>query len=136
MAFWAGLRLKHIDEDKAEVRIRYKYFTKNPFQSIYFACLSMAAELSTGVLVLRGIYNREPSFSMLVFSMKADFHKKATGRIRFLCEDGNKVKDAVEACLTNPGEGQTVTLLSKGFDQSGACVATFSFEWTLKQRQA
>jgi hypothetical protein len=136
MAFWAGLHLSEIDEHRAEVRMRYGYFTKNPFRSIYFACLSMAAELSTGALVLQGIYNREPSFSMLVFSMKADFHKKATGTIRFVCEDGKKVKDAVAACLTNPGEGQTVTLLSKGFDQSGACVATFSFEWTLKQRQA
>ena len=136
MAFWAGLRLSEIDEERAEVRMRYGYFTKNPFRSIYFACLSMAAELSTGALVLQGIFERKPSFSMLVLSMQADFHKKAAGRIRFVCEDGKKVNVAVNACIQAPGEGQTVTLISKGFDQDGDCVASFQFEWTLKQRKA
>lgn len=136
MAFWAGLRIKKIDTQRAEVHIHYRYFTKNPFRSIYFACLSMAAELSTGALVMQAIFERKPSFSMLVYSMKAEFHKKATGRIRFVCEDGSKVQAAVESCINNPAEGQTVTLLSKGFNQDGDCVATFRFEWTLKQRGA
>lgn len=136
MAFWAGLRLAKIDERSAEVHIRYMYFTKNPFRSIYFACLSMAAELSTGALVMQGIFERKPSFSMLVYSMQAEFHKKATGRIRFVCEDGDKVQSAVESCIDHPAEGQTLTLVSKGFDESGDCVASFRFEWTLKQRQA
>ena len=44
--FLAGLKITKINSQKASVSIPYKYLNKNPFRSIYFAALSMAAELS------------------------------------------------------------------------------------------
>ena len=32
------------------------------------------------------------------------------------------------------GEGQTVTLISKGINTDQVCVSKFEFEWTLKLR--
>src|SRR6187551_2352026 len=68
-AFFAGLRIKHLDETICRVSVPYKWFTKNPFRSTYFACLSMAAELSTGLLAMAFIYGKRSKVSMLVVNI-------------------------------------------------------------------
>ncbi|HVG41559.1 MAG TPA: hypothetical protein VM888_08095, partial [Chitinophagaceae bacterium] len=47
-ALFSGLAVKSITEEECTVSVPYKWFTQNPFRSTYFACLSMAAEMSTG----------------------------------------------------------------------------------------
>ena len=49
-AFFSGVRIKEVGETKCRVSVPYKWFTQNPFRSTYFACLAMAAEMSTGAL--------------------------------------------------------------------------------------
>jgi hypothetical protein len=46
-AFFSGVRVCYIDEEKCVVTVPYKWFSQNPFKSTYFACLGMAAEMST-----------------------------------------------------------------------------------------
>ena len=80
-----------MNQEHAVVSVKQKWFNKNPFRSIYFAILSMAAEMSTGVLCMGNIYKRKPAVSMLVVEQRGVFHKKATGKILFTCTDGNKI---------------------------------------------
>src|SRR5436305_14145811 len=94
-AFFAGLTIEVINETKVTIAVKQKWFNKNPFHSIYFAILTMAGEMSTGVLCLGNIYKRKPAISMLVIEQRGVFHKKATGKILFTCEDGNKISAAV-----------------------------------------
>ena len=49
-AFFAGLRIHHFDANTCVVRIRYSWFSMNPFKSIYFAVEAMAAEMCSGML--------------------------------------------------------------------------------------
>ncbi|MFD2246340.1 PaaI family thioesterase [Pontibacter ruber] len=133
MAYLAGLRISSLTDERATVTIPYKYLTKNPFGSIYFACLSMAAELSTGVLCMMHVYKSEPPVSMLVVGMDADFTRKAVGVIRFSCEDGRRIQEAVDKAKAT-GEGQTVTVTSTGTDETGAQVASFRFTWSFKAK--
>lgn len=95
MAYMSDLRVTSITNTSASVTIPYKYLTKNPFGSIYFACLSMAAELSTGVLCMMHVFKSDPAVSMLVVSMEADFMKKAVGKITFTCQDGATIEAAL-----------------------------------------
>jgi hypothetical protein len=74
-AYFAGVRVKDISEEKCVVTVPYKWFSQNPFRSTYFACLSMAAEMSTGALGMMNIYKREPKVSMLIIDMKGEFFK-------------------------------------------------------------
>lgn len=134
-AFFSGVRVREITSDKAVVSIPYKFLTKNPFKSMYFASQAMAAELSTGVLALQHVYKRKPSVSMLVFDMDAHFSKKARSKLSFTCEDGDKIQKAVEQTLAT-GEGVTVEAKSVGRDMDGDVVSEFSFVWTFKQKQA
>ncbi|MBW7465882.1 DUF4442 domain-containing protein [Pontibacter aydingkolensis] len=134
MAYLAGLRVASLSADAASVTIPYKYLNKNPFSSIYFACLSMAAELSTGVLCMMQVYKASPAISMLVTHLEADFTKKAVGIITFTCHDGQKIQEAVERTKAT-GEGITVVATSIGTDEAGDKVAEFRFTWSLKAKR-
>src|SRR6266481_5525523 len=92
-AFFAGVRVKSITENTCHVTVPYKWFTQNPFRSTYFACLSMAAEMSTGALCLSHLYKINPPVSMLVLKVESEYFKKATGRTDFICKDGAFIKD-------------------------------------------
>jgi len=133
MGFIRGLKIVELNESKASVAVRFKWVNKNPFRSIYFAVLSMAAELSTGILAFGQIYQRKPSVSMLVVKVEADFLKKAVGKIIFTCGDSNKIADAIEETLAT-GEGVTIQCISVGLNEMNEEVARFVFTWSFKAK--
>jgi phage terminase large subunit-like protein len=133
-ALFAGVRVEKLDEASSTISIRYSWFSKNPFKSIYFACLGMAAEMSSGILALVHTIDKQPAVSMLVFNMQASFHKKAVGKINFVCNDGDLIRQSVEKAIAT-GEGVTSETVSKGYDADGNCVAEFRIVWTFKQKQ-
>lgn len=134
VAYISGVRVKEIDPTRAVVSLPFKFLTKNPFKSVYFASQAMAAELSTGVLALLHTHGHQPPISMLVFQMKAEFVKKAKTKIRFQCTDGHIIKNAVEECIQT-GKGITVEVKSIGTDKTGDRVAEFYFTWSFKVKE-
>lgn len=133
-AFWCGVRLKSINTQQCSTSVKHRWFNKNPFNSLYFAVQAMAAELSTGALVMQSIQQSGERISMLVASNKCVFTKKATGRIHFLCQDGAKIETALKETI-NSGEGKTVWLKSTGTNEKGELVSEMDFEWTLKVKR-
>ncbi|MCD6179546.1 MAG: DUF4442 domain-containing protein [Bacteroidales bacterium] len=134
LGFFVGLKVKKINLHEAEVSVPYKYLNKNPFKSVYFAVLAMAAELSTGILAMASIGDAPVPISMLVYDMNAKFTKKATGKIVFKCEQGEDITKAVEDSLSD-GEGKIVTVKSVGRNEEGVQVAEFNFTWTFKPKK-
>jgi hypothetical protein len=132
-AFFAGLKIEFADKQKAVVSIQQKWFNTNPFRSIYFAILTMAGEMSTGILCMGNIYKRKPGVSMLVIEQRGVFHKKAIGKISFTCEDGNKITTAVEKAIAT-GNAVTITCYSKGINNNNEMVAEFWVTWSFKCR--
>jgi len=131
MALLAGLRIKNIDTGLCTVSVPFKYLNKNPFQSIYFAVLSMAAELSTALLVIQEISNYDKKVLMIITAMDAQFTRKAKSRIFFTCADGEKLTVAVNE-LINASEPKLISLKTIGKDKDGNTVAEFNFGWSLK----
>ena len=68
---------------------------------------------------------------MLVANNKANFTKKATGKISFTCLDGDKIQTAITQAIAS-GEGQTFWMKSIGVDETGAQVSEMDFEWSIK----
>ena len=130
-AFWCGVRLESINSRECTTTVKHRWFNQNPFNSLYFAVQAMAAELSTGALVMQSIQGSRHRISMLVASNKCVFTKKATGRIHFICQDGERIETAIHETITT-GEGKTVWLKSIGTNEKGEVVAEMDFEWTLK----
>jgi hypothetical protein len=133
-AFWCGVRLKSIDLHNCTTTVKHGWFNQNPFNSLYFAVQAMAAELSTGALVMQSIRSSRHRISMLVASNKCVFTKKATGRIHFICQDGAPIANAIDEIIAT-GEGRTVWLKSIGTNEKGEVVAEMDFEWTLKVKR-
>src|SRR6266496_5136309 len=75
-AFFSGVRIKDVNEKTCSTIVPYKWFTKNPFRSTYFACLSMGAEMSTGALCMAHLYKRVPAVSMQVVKVEGEYFKK------------------------------------------------------------
>lgn len=134
LAWITGLRIEEMTAETATVSVKYGYWTKNPFRSIYFAVLAMAAELSTGLLGFLQIYQRKLRVSMLVTDLQASYSKKAVGRIRFTCESGAAIATAVARTIET-GEGEEVPCVSVGRNEAGEEVARLTITWSFKAKR-
>ena len=130
-AYFTGVRSTYIDNEKCTVSVKHRWINQNPFKSMFWAVQGMAAELTTGALVMHKIRESGKRISMLVANNNASFSKKATGRITFECTEGLKIDTAIERAIET-NEGQTVWLNAKGINKEGVEVSNFNFEWTLK----
>lgn len=133
-AFFCGVRVRDIDEKCCIVTVPFKWLSQNPFRSTYFACLSMAAEMSTGALAMAHVYNRKPAVSMLVVKVESEYFKKATGRTTFICNDGEVMLNAIEESIVT-GEGKIFSAKSTGKNKDGEVVAEFYITWSFKAKR-
>lgn len=133
-AYFAGVRVRHITAENCKVSVPFKWFSQNPFRSTYFACLSMAAEMSTGALAMAHVYKLHPAVSMLVVKTEAEYFKKATGRTTFTCNDGSAIKDTIQKAIAT-GEGQTFKATSEGVNEAGEIIARFLITWSFKAKK-
>jgi len=129
-----GVRVKSITAKKCEVAIKHRWINQNPFKSMFWAVQGMAAELSTGAMLAAQIEQSSHKISMLVASNKANFSKKARGKIVFTCTDGALIKTTLEKAIKTK-EGETLWMQSIGVDEEGDVVSTFNFEWTIKLKK-
>ena len=133
-AYFSGVRVKSLDENKCEVTVPFKWFSQNPFRSTYFACLSMAAEMSTGALALGHLFKRKPLVSMLVVKTEGEYFKKAVDKTTFVCEDGSQIKKMIEEAVES-GDGRTIRAKTIGKNKAGELVAEFFITWSFKAKK-
>ena len=132
-AFFSGVKVQYIDKQHSIVTIPLKWFSQNPFRSTYFACLAMAAEMSTGLLSMMCTYKRIPGISMLVIKVEGEFFKKATGLTSFICLEGKNISDTIDQCIAT-GQASTIRVLASGTNNKSEPIANFYFTWSFKKR--
>jgi hypothetical protein len=130
-AYFSGVRVKDISYERSTVTVPYKWFSQNPFRSLYFACQAMAAEMSTGLLAMLHVYGRKPSVSMLVIKVEGEFLKKGVSVVSFVCNDGEAMEQAIEETIAS-GESVQFTSLSIGTNEKGEVVSEFKISWSFK----
>ncbi|CAA0182112.1 DUF4442 domain-containing protein [Tenacibaculum maritimum] len=133
-AYFTGVRVKHINDCECSVIVKHRWVNQNPFKSLFWAIQGMAAELATGALVMQEIENSGKKISMLVTNMNATFTKKATGKITFVCKDGELIRKAIHKSIETR-EGQVVVMKSAGVNNEGISVSKFEFEWSIKLKE-
>ena len=94
----------------------------------------MAAEMSTGMLAMMFTKESNPSVSMLVTHLEADFVKKATGITTFTCKQGKEINAIIEKAILT-GEGQNIVTESIGTNAKGEVEARFLVQWSFKMRK-
>lgn len=132
-AYFTGVRVKTISKRECVTTVKHRWINQNPFNSMFWAVQGMAAELSTGALVMARVKESNQKISMLVANNKGTFLKKAQGRITFKCIDGDLVEKAIKNTLAS-AEGEKIWMKSEGVDSIGDVVSVFNFEWTLKKK--
>ncbi len=130
-AYFSGVRVTSITNQEAMATVKHQWINQNPFKSLYWATQGMASELVTGILVMKQIDASGKKISMLVTEQKGVFTKKATGKITFICKDGNKIKAAIDKTIAT-GEGQTLIMTAEGFNEEYENVSQFEYTWSVK----
>ncbi|MDO5656002.1 MAG: DUF4442 domain-containing protein [Flavobacteriaceae bacterium] len=133
IAWVAGLRLKSFAQNTCEITVKLSRWSQNPFNSMFWAVQGMAAEFTTGFMCMSKIQKSQEKISMLVLEQNGKFTKKAVGKITFVCDDGAKIDEIIQKAVET-GEGQTLKLFSRGYDEKGDQVAEFWFLWTFKKK--
>ena len=62
---------------------------------MYFGALSVGADFTAGLLVMSSIKKNKSKAKLIFKDFKADFIKRATSDVVFICNDQNEVKKAV-----------------------------------------
>ncbi|MFT7230945.1 MAG: hypothetical protein ACI8TA_000147 [Cyclobacteriaceae bacterium] len=135
MGYLAGLKIESVSKEKCTTSVPYKWLNKNPFQSMYFAVQSMAAELSTATTCLVATSGERPSIAFIIVSCKANFIKKATSKVYFTCENAHEAFEAVEFCKINDG-AVAKTFKTIGRQTDNTIVSEFEFTWSFKTRKS
>jgi hypothetical protein len=132
-AYFSGVRIKKLDEQECVVTVPYKWFSRNPFRSTYFACLAMAAEMSTGALAIAHLYKRKPAISMLVIKVEANYFKKAVGKTIFTCSEGKNIEETIEKANSS-GEAHSIVAKTIGINEAGELIAEVFITWSFKKK--
>ncbi|MSQ02708.1 MAG: thioesterase [Myxococcales bacterium] len=133
-ALFAGVGIKRIGTDGCETTVPFGWRSQNPFQSTYFATQAMAAELSTGALVLLATTDAGVPLSTLIVEMRATFGKKATATTTFSCVSGAEIFAAVAQARAS-GEARVIVVETVGRLPDGAEASRFWFTWSVKARR-
>lgn len=129
LAYIAGVRPLSLDNEQCSTKIKFRWINKNPFRSLYFAAMHMAAELSSGLLLFQYL-NSGYDFSMLLVKTEATYSKKAVGLITCSCHQANEVKDVI----TSLTDESLIPLHVIAKNEVGETVAEFTYYWSIKKR--
>jgi hypothetical protein len=132
LAFLAGVRIKAFDTEGITTSLRFRWINQNPFRSMYFAAMHMAAELATGLLLFQYM-NKETRFSMLLINTQASFTQKAVGNISFQCFEGKNAEAFIQKMLDSE-EGDIIHLPVKAYNEKDEEIATFQYSWSCKKK--
>ena len=130
MGLLSGMYVESLDENSCVVVLRDRWWIRNPFGSVFWAVMGMAAELSTGALVYAYASGNDVKF--ILVGMEAKFFKKTKGKSCYFCDTGSEVLRSIEL-LVNTNDPSFVMLPVTAKDQAGQVLATFTFQWQLRK---
>ncbi|HZV71329.1 MAG TPA: DUF4442 domain-containing protein [Saprospiraceae bacterium] len=130
MGMISGMKIESLDENGCKVVLEDRFWIRNPFGSVFWAVMGMAAELSTGALI--HAYVSGTNIKYILTGVKGEFLKKVRGKSFYFCHSGQEVERKLRT-LNSPGETFTISLPVTAHDQAGQMVASFEFYWQLKR---
>lgn len=130
MGLLSGMYIQSLDEQACVVVLKERWWIRNPFGSVFWAVMGMAAELSTGALVFA--HARGKGVKFILVGVEGEFFKKVKGKSYYFCETGSDVLRSIEQ-IQNPNDTSVVILPVAARDEAGQLLAEFRFRWQLKK---
>jgi hypothetical protein len=134
LAWFAGIRITELNEERCVTRLVTGWRTRNPFGSMYFGSLVLGAEVSMGIPVLSEVSRSGKSISTLIVSSRSVFHQRGTGKIFFTCNEVQEIRKIFEnaAALEN---GSTLEMYSRASNEQGQPVSETWITWSFRERK-
>ena len=130
MAVPTGMIIVELNEEQCTVRLKDHWWLRNPFRSVYWAVISMAAELSTGALLYA--YCSGIQIQFILVEVRAKFYKKLRGKSFYFCRAGQEIHQEINA-LQNTSEARMVIIPALVLNESEEIVAQFEFYWQVRK---
>lgn len=125
-----------INDERSVIKIPLYYRTRNHLGAMYFGALNIGAEAGIGILAYRAIQSTGKRIDFIFKDFKADYLKRAEGDVHFICEDGLKIAELVQAAAAST-ERQNGTFRSYAIVPSKSPtekVAEFTLTLSVKRR--
>jgi hypothetical protein len=130
MGMLSGLYIRELDQAGCVVVLKDRWWIRNPYGSVFWAVMGMAAEMSTGALVYAICQGSGVRF--ILVGMEGQFFKKVKGKSYYFCQTGSEVLRILDQ-LSNPNETSDVILPVTARDEAGQLLAEFKFRWQLRK---
>lgn len=95
MLAFAGPKVEELSDDHCVVRIPLNWRTRNHLDVMYIGVLVAGADVAGGIMAMEAIAGADRSVHLLFKDLQADFVRRADGDVRFRCDEGQKVRQAV-----------------------------------------
>jgi uncharacterized protein (TIGR00369 family) len=103
-----GLKVELLTDARAQASLPLKRRTKNHVGSVYFGAQMTLMEITMGLVLFR--HFRPGPYGMLVNRVEADFHAKAKGGVRAVCEPADAVAELQRQLAEGPKAEAWVTV--------------------------
>lgn len=103
-----GLQVEALSDERSQASLPLKRRTKNHVGSVYFGAQMTLMEITMGLVLFR--HFPPGPFGMLVNRVEADFHAKAKGAVRAVCEPAEAVAEIRRALESGPKAEAWVTV--------------------------
>lgn len=107
LIFFCRPKIHEFSDEKCVIRIPCKRRVKNHVNSMYIGALTIGADLAGGFLAMRHIERTGKKIILIFKDMKAEYLKLVEGDAYFTCNDGEKVRAAVDLAAST-GERQNI----------------------------
>lgn len=128
-------KVVNVDDQGATVRLPLNYRSKNHLNSMYFAALAAGADLVIGLIAMRTIERSPYKISLVFKDFHAEFLKRATGDVHFICNQAEAINELVQKAATSDERVEaTFDAIATVPSESNEPVAKFRLTLSLKKR--
>ena len=97
---FVGLRMVERDENKCVLSIPLNRKTRNHVNSVYFACMTAAADLTAGFPVILKVIGLKKNIVPIFKDMSAEFYKRAEGETHFTSKQNKEIEELIEKAIS------------------------------------
>ena len=126
-----GLQVEALSDERSQATLPLKRRTKNHVGSVYFGAQMTLMEITMGLVLFR--HFPPGPYGMLVKRVESDFHTKAKGGVRAICEPGAELLATFTTALQGPGSKVEGWIPVKLMGDDGSVVSEARFLAALKK---
>lgn len=134
--FFLQPRVVELSHSTCVIKIPLTWRSKNHLKSMYFGALAAGADCAGGFMAMKTAFDQKLPVNIVFKDFKAEFLRRATDDVYFICEDGEAVSAMMQEAQRS-GERQNLVVTVMAYvlsDRPEDPVARFELTLSAKRR--